>query len=147
MAIFFRILQRRTRKITVSALTSVNFHGSFYGKDIHCPKILDELDYGGSASLDMCIMDHSMRWSILAFLDSLLSLRHQIWCKCRAKHANQHKSRVLSYSQKKPFFYRMFFAFSSSKKPWKGYRHQKALSRIFHIKTFDINSSVSQITV
>ena len=30
MAIFFRILQLRTWKITVSALTSVNFHGSFF---------------------------------------------------------------------------------------------------------------------
>ena len=28
--IFFRILQLHTRKITVSALTSINFHGSFW---------------------------------------------------------------------------------------------------------------------
>ena len=52
---FFRILQLGTQKITVSALTSV---------------ILDEFDYGGSASINMRIINHWMRWSILAFLDS-----------------------------------------------------------------------------
>ena len=31
------------------------------GKDIHCPKISGEFDYGGSASLNMCIMDHLIR--------------------------------------------------------------------------------------
>ena len=42
------------------------------GKDIHCPKISDEFN---SASLDMHIMDHLMRWSILAFLDSFFKLK------------------------------------------------------------------------
>ena len=31
------------------------------GKDIHCPEISDKFDYGGSASLNMRIMDHLMR--------------------------------------------------------------------------------------
>ena len=37
-----------------------------------CPNISDEFDYGGSALLKMCIIDHLMSWSILAFLGSFL---------------------------------------------------------------------------
>ena len=44
------------------------------GKDIHCPKISDMFDYGGSALLDMCIVDCLMSLSVLAFLDSFLTL-------------------------------------------------------------------------
>ena len=43
-------------------------------KDIHSPKILDEFDYGGSALLNMCIIDHLMSWPLLAFLDSFFKL-------------------------------------------------------------------------
>ena len=60
LPIFFSIFQLRTWKITVSALTSVNFHGSFWNvaRIIHSPKIVDRFHYGGSALLNMHIMDH-----------------------------------------------------------------------------------------
>ena len=79
LAIFFRILQLRIWKITISALTSVNFHRSFWNMARTFPKIVDEFDYGGSASLYMCIMDHWMRWSILAFLDWFLAATKQLY--------------------------------------------------------------------
>ena len=44
------------------------------GKDIYCPKILEDFDYGGSASLNMCIMDHLRKQPLWAFLDSFFKL-------------------------------------------------------------------------
>ena len=35
---------------------------------MHYPKISDEFNYGGSASLNMTIVSRSMSWSILVFL-------------------------------------------------------------------------------
>ena len=37
-------------------------------KDIHCPEISDEFDYGVSASLNMRIMDRLLSWALLPFL-------------------------------------------------------------------------------
>ena len=45
------------------------------GKDIHCPKISDESNYGGSALLDMLIMDHLMSQPLLAFLNSFFKVK------------------------------------------------------------------------
>ena len=39
------------------------------GKDIYCPKILNEFDYGGSALVDVCIIDNLMRNQF-----------HHFWC-------------------------------------------------------------------
>ena len=46
-----RFLQLCTLKITISALTSVIFAQIIWkrGNDIHCLKISDEFNYGGSA--------------------------------------------------------------------------------------------------
>ena len=73
LANFFRILQPRTRKITVSAKFSQAILKC--GKDIHCPKISDQFDYGGSALSNMRIMDHLMSQSLLAFLESFFKLK------------------------------------------------------------------------
>ena len=45
------------------------------GKDIYYPKISDEFDHGGSALLNMRIMDHLMHRPLLAFLDSFFKLK------------------------------------------------------------------------
>ena len=77
LANFFRIFQLCTWKITFSALTSVKFSRIIFklGKDIYCPKISDKLDHGGSASLNMCIMDHLMSQPLLTFLNSFFKLK------------------------------------------------------------------------
>ena len=55
---------------TVNTLTSrIIFKLS---EDIYCPKISDKFDHGGSASLNMRIMDHLMSRTLLAFLNSFL---------------------------------------------------------------------------
>ena len=62
----------------VNTLMSIIFHWSFsnlIGKDIYCPKISDEFDHGGSASLNMRIMDHLMSWTLLTFLNSFFKLK------------------------------------------------------------------------
>ena len=43
--------------------------------DIHCPKISDEFDYGGSASLNMCRKDHLMSQPVMAFLGSFFQAK------------------------------------------------------------------------
>ena len=45
------------------------------GKDIYYPTISDELDHGGSASLNMRLMDHLMSWPLLTFLNSLYTTK------------------------------------------------------------------------
>ena len=45
------------------------------GKDIHCSNTLDEFGYGGSASINMHIMDRLMSRPLLAFLDSFFKLK------------------------------------------------------------------------
>ena len=44
------------------------------GNDIDGPMISDKFNYGGSASLNMRIMDHLMRWTILDFLYSFVKV-------------------------------------------------------------------------
>ena len=45
------------------------------GKDIYCPKILDEFDHRGSALLNMCKMDHLMSRTLWTFLNSFFKLK------------------------------------------------------------------------
>ena len=45
------------------------------GKNICYPKISDECDHGGSASLNMRIMDHLMSRPLLAFLNSFFQAK------------------------------------------------------------------------
>ena len=45
-------------------------HPQFFmdlGKNFHCSEISDEFDYGDLASLNLCIIDFLMSWSILSF--------------------------------------------------------------------------------
>ena len=67
---FLCISELCTLKITVPQIDNFTQIIFKHGSDIHCPKILDELDYGDSVSLNMCIIDHLMSWSILSFQDS-----------------------------------------------------------------------------
>ena len=46
-----------------------------HGKEINCTEISHEFDYGVSASLNMRIMDHLMRRSIMAFLGSFFQVK------------------------------------------------------------------------
>ena len=45
------------------------------GKDINYPEISKDFNHGGSASLNMRIMDHLMSRPLLAFLDSFFKLK------------------------------------------------------------------------
>ena len=45
------------------------------GKDIYCPEISEDFDHGGSASLNMRIMDPLMSRPLLAFLNSFFKLK------------------------------------------------------------------------
>ena len=45
------------------------------GKDIYCPKVSDKFDHGGSASLNMHIIDHLMSRPLLTFLNSFFKLK------------------------------------------------------------------------
>ena len=49
------------------------------GKDIYYPKISNEFDHGGSASLNMCIMDHLMSRPLLSFLNAFLAATKQLY--------------------------------------------------------------------
>ena len=60
----------------VNTLTSIIFHGSFANLARTFTTLIsrDKFDHGGSASLNMRIMDHLMSWPLLAFLNSFFKL-------------------------------------------------------------------------
>ena len=121
LAIFFFIFQLCTWKITVSALTSVNFHGSFWNVAgiFIASKISEEFDYGGSALLNMRIMDHLMSRPLLAFLDSLFKLVTKFGIKVGLKMLININSWFFHNRQKKIncWFFFAFCNFAHGKSP------------------------------
>ena len=118
------------------------------GNDIHCLKISDEFDYGGSASLNIGIMDRFTsrlvfsipglisRVKAITFdtnvgLKMLLNI-NKFWVYHRRSKTNSSKIK------KKSFFL---------ENPWNSFSLQKAFFQDIWHKIFDINSSVSQTTV
>ena len=80
LANFFRISNFAHGKITISALTSVNFHGSFWNvARTFIAQRSWSFNYGGSALLHMCIIGHLMSQAILAFLGSFLAATKQLY--------------------------------------------------------------------
>ena len=59
-------------KVTARILITTNFSRIIFkcGKKYYLPKLWYEFDYGDSGLLYMCIMDHLMSWSIMAFVRS-----------------------------------------------------------------------------
>ena len=68
-----------------------------FGKNIYYPKIWDKLDHGGSASLNMRIMDHLISRPLLTFLTSFFKLKSPNLLHIgRSKHACPYNFRVSS---------------------------------------------------
>ena len=60
-----------------------------HGRDNCYRNMSNEIVYGGSVSLNMRIVDHLMKWSIVTFLGYFSSWGHHLWYKCRARHVVQ----------------------------------------------------------
>ena len=66
------------------------------GKDIHYALTGADFDCGCSVSLNMRVMGPFIELTSCSVPGLILVMgSHQMWCKCKAMHVTQHKSRVL----------------------------------------------------
>ena len=117
----------------VNTLTSIIFHGSFSNLARH----LLPYDLGRVRSWRFCLIKYAHNGPFnepasfgipgLIFQAKVTKLRSQVGLNMLINT----NSGFCHNRQKK--FWQIFVAFCNSKKPWKGCRHQNALSRIFDI--------------
>ena len=62
-----------------------------------CPEILDQLDYGCSSLLNICIVDHLIADQFWHFWAHFTSWSHEIWSKCRARHVTNAALQLIKY--------------------------------------------------